>query len=133
MVYIFVIPIYQQVYCGSKPSGTRSVTTVEDVSKIQIGHMVAVHCENYTREPVIGQCTQISASNIQVAWMKGSYSTSWKPWMVRDPSNRRKSIQWCDWIPVASILLFDFELTASKHLRKATIDHLKKEYEHFHQ
>lgn len=107
------------------------VEAEEVASKLEIGHLVAVHCENYTQEPVIGECIQISDETMQIEWMKGSYSTSWKTWMIRDPNNRRKHIPWSDWIPISSILLFDFKLTAAKHLKKGTIDHLKKEYKKF--
>ena len=117
--------ICAQVYTGSR-SG--AVTTVNDLSSIEVGHLVAVYCENYTCEPVIGQCIQISGSNVQIARMKGSYTTPWKLWLIR---NGRKSVRWCDWIPKSSIILYDFELTSTKHLRKATIVHLKEAYEKF--
>jgi len=121
------------VYAGSKRGGTISGTVIEDISKIETGQLVAVNCENYAQEPVIGQCTQISGDTIEVGWMKGSYSTPWRSWMVRDPKNRRKHAHWHDWIPLSSVLLFDFELTSTNHFRKATVDHLKKEYAKIHQ
>ena len=89
---------------------------------------MAVFCENYSREPVIGRCLQISEENITVAWIEGSYSTSWKPWKVRDQKNRRKVVDWTDSVPKLSIVFFEFSLTATRHLRKKTIDPLKKEY-----
>ena len=69
---------------------------------------MTVNCENYTQETVIGQCTQISENNLQVVWMKGTYSTSWEEWMVRDPNNRRKLIPWSDRILLSSITLLIF-------------------------
>ena len=39
--------LLHQVYTGSKHGSTR----VEDTSKIKIGHLVAVYCDNYTGEP----------------------------------------------------------------------------------
>ena len=41
--------------------------------------LVAVFCENYAQEPVIGQCTQIFDNTIEVMWMEGSYTSLWKP------------------------------------------------------
>ena len=100
------------------------MTTVEDCTNLKVGQMVAVKCENYTQDPAIGRCTEISADSLQVEWYKGSYTTSWRPWLIRDPTNRRKSVPWCDWIPTSSVVLFDFELTKSNHLRKSTIENL---------
>lgn len=90
--------------------------------------LVAVNCENYEREPVIGRCTKILEDSVEVAWLEGSYTTSWKPWKVRDVKNRRKVVDWTDNIPMMSIVLFGFTLTATKHLRKTTIERLKEEY-----
>ena len=41
-------------------------------------------------------------------------------------------MDWKDNLPKSSILLYDFELTKTKHLRKATIEHLKKAYQQLH-
>ena len=120
-----------QVYTGSK-QGSSSITSVEDTSKIEIGHLIAVYCDNYANEPAIAKCMEISESEVKVTWMKGTYSSAWKTWMIRDPSNHRKMTEWSDWIPLSSILLFDFQLTPSGHLRKQTITHLKKEYAKIH-
>jgi hypothetical protein len=42
-----MVMLLHQVYTGSKHGSTR----VEDTSKIKIGHLVAVYCDNYTGEP----------------------------------------------------------------------------------
>ena len=55
---------YTYVYNGSKKCGATSVITVDDISGIEIGHLVTVNCENYTQETVIGQCTQISENTV---------------------------------------------------------------------
>ena len=77
---------------------------------------------------MIGTCTQVFEEDIEIAWMEGTYTTGWRPWKIRDPQNRRKTIQWTDHVPKVSIILFDFAYTSTNHLRKATIQHLKKEY-----
>jgi len=115
------------VYTGSLPRST-TATIIEDISDLKAGQTVAVYCDNYSREPVIGNCTQVFDKDIEIAWMEGTYTTSWKPWKIRDPQNRRKTIQWTDHVPKDSIILFDFALTSTNHLRKATVQHLKKEY-----
>jgi len=50
--------------------------------------------------------------------MEGTYTTSWKAWKIRDPQNHRETIQWTDHVPKDSIILFDFALTSTNHLRK---------------
>jgi len=60
--------------------------------------------------------------------MEGTYTTSWKPWKIRDPQNHRKTIQWTDHVTKDSIILFYFALTSTNHLQKATVQHLTKEY-----
>ena len=86
---------------------------------------MAVRCEGCSTEPAIGRCISIQNSSIKVHWLQGSYSTSWKPWRLRQG---RTSVDWEDEIPKSSILLYDFELTQSGHLRKRTIEHLKSAY-----
>lgn len=93
-----------------------------DLSSLRVDDLVAVLCENYTREPVVGRCLKIFEDNIEVAWMEGSYNSSWKPWKVRHQKNRRKLVDWVDCIPKLSIV----QLTATNHLRKKTVDNLKK-------
>ena len=114
-----------QVYTG--PRRSKNVDDA-DLSTLNVDDLVAVFCENYAQEPVIGQCTQIFDNTIEVRWMEGSYTPLWKPWKVRDAKNRRKVVDWVDRIPKMSILLFGFTLTATKHLRKKTVERLKEEY-----
>ena len=45
---------------------------------------------------------------------------------------QKKKVPWTDWIPKTSILLFDFELTKTMRLRKATVEHLKNIYSELH-
>ena len=67
-------------------------------------------------------------SEIEIVWLEGAYNKSWKVAKTRDPKNKRKLIDWTDTIPKASIILFDFEFTTTNHLRKKSIEHLKKAY-----
>lgn len=99
-----------------------------DLSTLNINDFVAVFCENYEREPVIGCCTLIFNDSIEVAWMDGRYTSQWKPWKIRDQKNQQKVVDWTDRIPKMSIILFGFTLTGTKHLIKKTIEHLKEQY-----
>ena len=65
-------------------------------------------------------------NEVEIVWLEGAYNKSWKGAKRRDPHNKRKLIDWTDTIPKASIILFDFELTSTNHLRKKSIEHLKK-------
>ena len=115
-----------QVYIGTRRKN--AATTDADLSTLSVDDLVAVYCENYAREPVIGRCLKIFEDSIHVVWLEGSYSSTWKTWKVRDEKNRRKIIDWTDDIPKLSVILFGFTLTATEHLRKKTIDQLKLEY-----
>ena len=116
------------MYTGPCRIASTMICNVE-ISNLQIGHLVAVYCENYADSPAIGQCIQLSETDVQVEWMVGKYSSAWKTWMVQDAGNRRKKVPWRDWVPKDSIILYDFQLTPSNRLRKTTVEHLKQKYE----
>ena len=67
-------------------------------------------------------------TNIEVVWLDGEYDKPWKVAHHRDPQNRQKMVDWKDILPKSCIILFDFQFTSTEHLRKATIEHLKKAY-----
>ena len=60
--------------------------------------------------------------------MEGGYTKAWRVAKQLDPKNCRKKFDWKDIVPKSSIILFDFKLTSNNHLRKLTVDHLKKAY-----
>ena len=99
-----------------------------DISNIAVGHLVALTVENCDQEPLLGKVIKIMDEEIQIVWLEGDYSSSWRVAKYSDPQNRRKKIEWTDTVPKASVLLFDFELTATNHLRKSTSSHLKRKY-----
>jgi len=45
-----------------------------------------------------------------------------------DSKNHKKKVDWKDIVPKSSITLSDFKLTSNNHLRKLTVDYLKKTY-----
>ena len=71
---------------------------------------------------------KIEESEIKIVWLEGAYNKSWKVAKTRDPKNKRKLIDWMDTIPKSSVILFDFEFITTNHLRKKTVEHLKKAY-----
>ena len=72
-------------------------------------------------------------SDVEIVWLEGEYNRSWKPAKQRDPSNRSRMVEWRDTIPKSSIILFNFELTATNRLRKNTVEHLKNTYKEYKQ
>ena len=96
---------------------------------MQVGHLVAVNCENYADGPSIGKCIEVTDTTVHLEWMKGKYSSSWATWIVQDAENKRKKVPWTDWVPKESIILFDFTLTQTNRLRKSTVNHLKSKYD----
>ena len=86
---------------------------------------MAIHCEEGT-EPAIARLTAVNEDTVDVVWFKGGYSTAWTPFILYEG---KRKVEWKDKLPKSSIILYDFELTKTKHLHKATIIHLKKKYE----
>jgi hypothetical protein len=81
-----------------------------DISVLQQGDFVVVLCANCEKEPAIALCSAINGETIDIIWYEGTYASTWKPWKIRDPNNRRKLINWTDKIPKSSIILFSLNL-----------------------
>lgn len=94
---------------------------------MEIGHLVAVDCEYCDKEPLLGKVLKVLNEEVEIVWLEGEYSKSWRVAKQRDPRNERKMVDWTDTIPKASIIFY-FELTTTNHLRKRSIKHLKKAY-----
>ena len=116
------------MYNGTYRSKQHAVQAVSDTSLVEIGHLVAVDCENCDKEPLLGKVLKVLNEEVEIVWLEGEYSKSWRVAKQSDPRNKRKMVDWTDTIPKASIILFDFELTTTNHLRKRSIEHLKKAY-----
>ena len=121
---------HMQVYTGSYQSNRHGVKCVNDLSGLEVGHNVAIHVEDCELEPAIAVILQISGDTIRVKWFQGTYTSAWKPWMLREG---RKKVYWEDNIPKNSVILFDFSLGKNGHLRKSTTAHLKELYESIRQ
>ena len=63
--------------------------------------------------------------DLKIHWLTEKYSGSWKEAYHGVGANR---IRWLDNISIESCILWDFTLTKRNHLKKATIDELKRKY-----
>ena len=124
----FVCHWHFQVYTGSYRPKSGVVQSGADISTLSANQLVAVQCENCELEPLIARVEGIKQDDVEIVWLEGKYNKSWKVAKHLDPKNRRKKVDWKDVVPKSSIILFDFKLTASNHLRKSTVEHLKKAY-----
>ena len=89
------------------------------------GQLVALNVENCHLRPLIAKVLEVSADTIDVVWLEGSYTKSWK---LAKRKEGHTFVDWADNVPKSSIILFDFQLTKTNRLRKATIQHLKETY-----
>ena len=103
--------------------------TGSSVESAKVGQTLAIHCMDCYDGPSIGKCIEIVDTDIRIEWMKGTYTSKWETWMVADLRNKRRKVPWTDWVPKSSIILFDFELTPTKRLRKTTVEHLQRKYD----
>ena len=116
------------MYLGKYQPPQNLLTIVENTGDLDIGHLVAIYCEDCPTEPAIGQVTGLSQDNVQIKWMEGTYSMSWTYCKVQDPNDRRRKVDWKQNVPRNSILLYNFTFTKTKHLRKKTVSQLKELY-----
>ena len=61
------LQIHWQVNTGSLPR-SNTATIIEDITDLKAGHTVAVYCDNYSREPVIGTCTFLTRISKYHGW-----------------------------------------------------------------
>ena len=117
--------IMLQVIIGSRTG----VVGVEDTSYLSVGSLVAVNVEEWD-PPCIGLVSEVKGEEeVEVAWLRGSYTKPWLPWMVPDSTDQRRKTQWCTAVRREAILLYDFKLTKGNKLRRNVIQALKEQYE----
>ena len=92
---------------------------------VEKGMLVALNVENCQLRPLIARIETVHHDSLDVVWLEGSYTRGWK---VAKKKDGRNLIEWTDTVPKSSIILFDFQLTKSNRLRKATVEHLKQAY-----
>ena len=81
----------------------RAVVNVPGMVLLREGHLVAVNCANSATELAIAECIGVNDNDVEVEWLRGSYTTTRVQWCIRDPQKRRSTI-WRDTIPIYLIL-----------------------------
>ena len=51
---------------------------VSDTSLVEVGHLVAVDCENRDKEPLLGKVLKVVDEEVEIVWLEGEYGKSWK-------------------------------------------------------
>ena len=59
------------------------------MSGIHAGQLVAVHLQDSSDEPAIGRVFKVGDREVRIQWMKGTYTSAWKPWTVWQGRNKR--------------------------------------------
>jgi len=101
------------------------VVTVDNIDQIETGYLVALNVMNCDQRPLVARVTDINGDNLDIVWLEGSYT---RPWKVARKKEGRAVVDWTDTVPKSSVILFDFKLTNTSRLRKATVEHLKDVY-----
>ena len=87
--------------------------------------LVAVRSTKYPDRPLIGRVIAIGEDDVQIEWMVGTYSGSWKEWKGREGG---KTVIYKDSIPKEDILYTGITLTATKKLKASIVNTLKSLY-----
>ena len=117
-----------QMYIGPYQPPNSAVASVESTADLQVGQLVAIYCQDCPTEPSIGETTNLFGEEIELKWMEGTYSTVWTYCRISSDSDKRRRVEWVQKVPRSSILLYGFELTKGKHLKKNTVIKLKELY-----
>ena len=86
---------------------------------------IALNVENCHLQPLIAKVLEVNAETTDVVWLEGNYKKSWKMTKKKEGCTL---VDWVDSVLKSSVILFDFQLTETNRLRKATIEHLKEAY-----
>ena len=113
-----------QVYTGPYVQRRQQISETTSVL-VKPGHLCAVYTDDTETQPWIGICKDVSSTEVRLAWLEGTYSSSWKPLLQK---KGRKKEEVVDTIAKESIILYDFELTRTQHLKKCTQLRLKQIY-----
>ena len=116
------------MYTGSyrRPGSTsRRVIDVENLNSLEVGQLVALNVINCNLCPLLAKIMKVRSCDLDIVWLEGSYT---RPWKVSKKKEGRIMVDWTDTVPKSAVILFDFQLTATNRLRKATIQHLKETY-----
>ena len=117
--------IIMQVYTSLYRLQHHGVTSVQDLLGLSEVVLVAVLCEGNSLEPAIGTCIGVQQDTIHSTMVEGNIFYSMESMKIKEG---QKTVDWTDEILRSAVLLYDFELTKSGHLRKRTIELLKVSY-----
>ena len=95
------------------------------MSSLEVGQLVALNVINCNLRPLLAKITKVHSCDLEVVWLEGNYT---RPWKVAKKKEGRTTVDWTDTVPKSAVILFDFQLTATNRLRKATVQHLKETY-----
>ena len=95
------------------------------MNSLEKGQLVALNVINCNLRPLLGKITEIRSCDLDIIGLEGSYT---RPWKAAKKKEGRTIVDWTDTVPKSAVILFDFKLTTTNRLRKATIQHLKETY-----
>ena len=80
---------------------------------ISIGDFVAVSIEG-SEKPVIGKVLNITETQFEIHYWRGSINTKWTPWLTNE------KLPWNDKLPKECVYLADFHLDSNSKLHPDT-------------
>ena len=86
---------------------------------------MALRTEKLSDAPWLGRVTKVSDSSVELVWLEGGYTRSWKPAKIR---RGRSLVEWKDKVTPNTIMMYGFELTPTNRLKRSTIIELKTLY-----
>lgn len=106
------------------PRKQAAIPTAVDnhLDALKVGVFVAIALEKYKKVPVLGKVLWVNEDSFQIKYYKGTWRTSWCPWMISATET------WKNVLPKTCILLVDFQLDSSNKLESETIKYLRDKY-----
>ena len=103
----------------------RQVLRNESRGDIEEGMLVAVILDKYRERPLIGRVNEVFGDKLLLAWMYGHWTTNWS---ICKKRQGQRMVEWTEEVEKSAVVLFDFQLTSTRKLRRATISELKRVY-----
>lgn len=94
-------------------------------SQPSVGEYVALKLPQYPEQPQIGKVLGIKETTVKVDWMKGGYTTAWKPYLLK---KGRVLVHWEEEVDKKFILPGTIEFTKSMRLTSSSVCHLRTAY-----
>jgi len=102
------------------------------ITEIQVGKMVAVLLEDWTKTPVIGKVANVDDDEtFTIAYWKGSYNSEWTP-HLRYSKKTKTHDPWTQNLPKQCVALVGFELLNGR-LQTTTKQFLRSLYKELKQ